>query len=365
MPPKRRPLAEREVNLSRRGPELSPYQRGKIVGAHLAGKTPRELELEFNVSRGAIRSTLAQDAQRNDGVSQYRPGRKKIYTQRDRRMMLKNLRLHPKLTFEQRRDAVGLKMSDTYIKNLAKANGLTHWRAKGRPELTVVHAAERLLWCRVRAHWDVVRWKSYCWSDECSAERGKGQEIEWVWGTPSDKWKPSHVTTYKAGKQLRVMVWAAFWGDGERCKLFVLERDWESKKHGYSANSYLEVLEKRLLDFYHDDLIFMQDNAPIHRAIKVREWFNENGIHITDWPPYSPDLNPIEHCWKALKVLTAKMFPGIWESNGESEEDLKNLEEALCTAWDALPNSLFESLVESMPRRIQACIEADGWHTKY
>jgi len=65
------------------------------------------------------------------------------------------------------------------------------------------------------------------------------------------------VTTYKAGKQMRVMVWAAFWGKGERSKLFVLERDFESKKHGYSANSYIEVLENRVLEYYHDDLIFM------------------------------------------------------------------------------------------------------------
>jgi len=79
------------------------------------------------------------------------------------------------------------------------------------------------------------------------------------------------VTTYKAGKQMRVMVWAAFWGQGERSKLFVLERDFESKKHRYSANSYIEVLENRVLEHYHDDLIFMQDNAPIYTAIKVKE----------------------------------------------------------------------------------------------
>jgi transposase len=39
----------------------------------------------------------------------------------------------------------------------------------------------------------------------------------------------------------------------------------------------------------------MQDNASIHTAHKVKDWFEENGIQTTDWPPYSPDLNPIEH----------------------------------------------------------------------
>jgi hypothetical protein len=59
------------------------------------------------------------------------------------------------------------------------------------------------------------------------------------------------------------------------------------------------------------------------------------------------------------------MFPELWNRGGESEEDLQALKRALCTTWDALPNSLFESLVESMPTRIKAYVEADGWHTKY
>ena len=95
------------------------------------------------------------------------------------------------------------------------------------------------------------------WSDECSMERGSGKEQEWVWGTPADKWKPEMVSTYKAVKQMRVMVWAAFWGNAERCPLFILERDFESKKHGYIANSYIEVLEARLLEYYHNELIFI------------------------------------------------------------------------------------------------------------
>jgi hypothetical protein len=60
-----------------------------------------------------------------------------------------------------------------------------------------------------------------------------------------------------------------------------------------------------------------------------------------------------------------KMFPEVMANSGTTEEDIKQLEEALKAAWNALPDSLFESLVQSMPRRIAACIEAKGWHTKY
>jgi len=39
----------------------------------------------------------------------------------------------------------------------------------------------------------------------------------------------------------------------------------------------------------------MQDNAPIHRVRKSKLWFQENDIEVMEWPPYSPDLNPIEN----------------------------------------------------------------------
>ena len=44
------------------------------------------------------------------------------------------------------------------------------------------------------------------WSDKCSVEQEQGKLIEWVFGYRSNKWKLSYVTTYKKGKDLRVMV---------------------------------------------------------------------------------------------------------------------------------------------------------------
>ena len=49
------------------------------------------------------------------------------------------------MTYEQRRKDTGLAMGDDYIHDLAEAEGLRHWRAKKRPELTPKVAAERLL----------------------------------------------------------------------------------------------------------------------------------------------------------------------------------------------------------------------------
>lgn len=363
MPPQRTPL--RAISSNRvRGSDLTPYMRGKIVGAADDGASPAEIQVRYGVSRGAVRGSIAQDSTRLEGESGPRPGCPPTYTDRDERLMLRNLRLHPKSTFNERRKECGLDMSNSTIKRLARKHGLHHWRAKKRPELTEEHAAARLLWCKCRAHWGVEEWKIYMWSDECSAERGRGKLIEWVFGYRADKWKPSHVTTYKKGKDLRIMVWASFWGFGNRTPLYIMDRDFESKKHGFSANSYIEVLDAHV-QYMADDLCFMQDNASIHTAQKVKDWFREQRVWCTDWPPYSPDLNPIENVWHAMKCLALKMFPDIMNGGGESQEDIEEVEECLKAAWAALPDSLFQTLIESMAKRIKMCIEAEGWHTKY
>ena len=159
-------------------------------------------------------------------------------------------------------------------------------------------------------------------------ENGSGKQRAWVFRYPEEKWKKEIIQPVPKGKGVSVMVWAAFWSKG-RSDLYKLARDFESKKLDYSANSYLEILDDNLLGIWQPGLIFMQNNAPIHKAKKVMKWFEDNKVMPTDWPPYSPDLNSIEHLWYKLKKLIYQVCPDIDSVTGSDN----TVREAL---WRAL-----------------------------
>ena len=143
-----------------------------------------------------------------------------------------------------------------------------------------------------------------------------------------------------------------------------MERDEDSKKKGYSANSYIAVLEDQLPTIYNPGMKFMQDNAPIHTAGKVKKWFEENGIEIIDWPPYSPDLNPIKIVWAWMKEWICEHYPDFHEM-GKTEEAYQRFYQAINEAWEVIPQEKINSLIRTMDNRINAVQQAKGWHTKY
>jgi len=110
--------------------------------------------------------------------------------------------------------------------------------------------------------------------------------------------------------------------------------------------------------FGYGPFLFQHDCAPAHKAKSIKIWISEFGVGELDWPAQSPDLNPIEHLWDKLKRrLRAR------PSRPTSVPDLTN---ALLEEWSKIPiNITLLTLVESLPRRVEAEIAAKGGPTPY
>jgi transposase len=113
------------------------------------------------------------------------------------------------------------------------------------------------------------------------------------------------------------------------------------------------------------DTMFMQDNAPIYKAEIVRNWLREQDFTVMDWPPYSPDLNPIEHAWPMLKAGLQRDYPDIATMRGGPNAVKRELAEVLPDVWRSLSPDFFQTLCDSMPRRVAAVRANKGWYTKY
>ena len=73
-------------------------------------------------------------------------------------------------------------------------------------------------------------------------------------------------------------------------------------------SNYITTLNKRR------NYVFILDNAGFHKTQVIRKFLsNFSNISVEFIPPYSPELNPIETCWKITKNIVTKsqFFPTI------------------------------------------------------
>lgn len=65
-----------------------------------------------------------------------------------------------------------------------------------------------------------------------------------------------------------------------------------------------------------------------------------------------------------MKAEIYKLYPEL-EHAPDTEETLHQLVSAAQEAWHAIEERVLVKLSTTMPHRVKAIIEADGWYTKY
>ena len=79
---------------------------------------------------------------------------------------------------------------------------------------------------------------------------------------------------------------------------------------------------------------------------------------MVEWPPYSPDLNPIETVWDWMKDWIDDRYEGM-------KLTYPQLRSVVTAAWHTVPKDFLNQLLDEMPARCQAVINAKGKITKY
>jgi len=109
----------------------------------------------------------------------------------------------------------------------------------------------------------------------------------------------------------------------------------------------------------------MQDGAKVHTAKVSIASFEDHGIILYNHSPYSPDLNPIEHILVHMKCKLHRMYPDVVNLQGSPQTMQRRLAAILPQVWEEIRERYFETILDSMPERVQAVIDARGWYTRY
>jgi hypothetical protein len=267
-----------EISRNRgRNEELSLAIRASIISKWEMGVPQTKLADEFGCHRNAIGKTIKRWKQYHTLESLPREGRPPLINRREKRLLVRIARKYPKLEYKKLMEDAGLLHQHhppsrlTIYRNL-KSVGLTNHKCVKKPKLNRAHAALRLRFAREYRNFNWHR-RVVKFSDECSVQRGSGQDAEWCFRYPHEKYDPKMITEKEKAKRMSQMVWGMIWvtpnGHVGRSELVIMERDFTAKKHGYSGDSYIQTLEKGLLPNYLPGHIFMQDNCKVTEHLLV------------------------------------------------------------------------------------------------
>lgn len=260
-------------------------------------------------------------------------------------------------------------VSASTARSVLRKNGICKRRAAIKPFLDDDKKRKRLDWCRKHQNWTLKDWMNVVWSDEASVQVGTDSQLTWVFRNTEERYHPDCLKpSFKSNRQ-SIMVWACFHGSNAS-KLQCFE------KGSIDAKIYQKVLSEHLFDMIEDEdgiletqlqpsrLIFQQDNAPIHKAASTMRLFEAYNIRVMAWPPNSPDLNPIENCWTLMKRNFHRRWSAL-RASGKRNIPRSELCLLLKESWESIDALYLLSLVESMPRRVEAVLKAKGGHVKY
>jgi hypothetical protein len=236
-------------------------------------------------------------------------------------------------------------ISTRSIRRYLKDAGQQYLVKENREELTPEQEARRLEFAQAYKDYN---WDSCLFVDEKSWQLGASESRK-CW---QDSSRP-RVVTYKKRHAPKIHCWGGI-GKHFKARLYFF-------KQNLNSDLYCKILKSRLSNVQKYRAakrkpVLVQDNDPKHRSIKTTELLEKLAPNrIKDYPVNSPDFNPLENIWAILQ-------------NSISQKKITNipaLRRHLTEAWKNLDMEVVARCVESLPDRLQECIDRNGKRTDY
>jgi transposase len=256
----------------------------------------------------------------------------------------------PKTTPKQLKRELQLDVSARTIRRRLDEAGLFGRVARSEYPFTDFDIQRRLSFARGYENWKEKEWDRVIFSDETHIEVW-GRSRVWVQRPAGAAFDAKYFANRMPHSE-RVSLWGCFCARGVgQAEVFV---------GAFDGARYIDILQHNLiqtaLHFYQNEhWWFQQDNAPQHTSHLATRWFHNHGVDMLDFPPYSPDLNPIENLWSILK---SRIEQRLVRTVDEVERVLKE-------EWEALDQTLLSRLAHSMTKRCKAVVHNQGHKAPY
>lgn len=332
--------------------EIAEQIRKLVVEDRKAGLSVRQIASKYRISKSAVGKIWTKFTVTGEVKNKKGRGRKRATSARDDTLIVRQVKVKPTISCREIQDTLLLNVSRKTIGRRIKEANFNSRSPRRKPYISAINKKKRLNFAKKFVNKPLSFWKRIVWSDESKFELFGHKSRRRVWRRPGTAFEERHtVKTVKFGGG-SVMVWGCFSWHGIGNLVLVSGK--------MNADLYIDIINENLEESVvkmelEDGFVFQQDNDPKHTAKKSKRFFNHSGIELLEWPPQSPDLNPIEHLWAVLDGNVPA------ERRSKTATFFNVLEEV----WTNIDEDVLKTLVESMPRRLQAVIQAKGGHTKY